>query len=370
MKMFTARLTTKALLLSTLALLFTGCQEQRVDNDSSVQLTSVTSEMLVAANDYQVEQHFTGTIRSGNTTAIGFELAGKIKLIAVDSGDQVKKGQVLAKLDTALLEAQEAELEANLAQNNADLQLAKSTLERSLSLKKQGYTSEQQLDELKGQLNSLQAAKQRLSAAVAANRLKITKSTLIAPFNGVVAKRNNNLGEVVATGSPLFTLIENNNPQAIVGVPIDIAQTLRPAQTLELTVNKKPYQGKIAGVGAEVNPITRTVPVRFTLPNNSLVLNGELVYLSYQQTIQRDGFWVPLSSLTDGIRGVWNIYILQPQSANQYQIERRDIDIIYTNGEQAYVTGAIVADERYVTQGLHKLVAGELVTLSSDIAAR
>lgn len=370
MKLFNRVYSAPTQLFFTAAILLGGCQQQSDGLKEAPRSPKVSSHILVQSDAYTISQQFTGTIRSGNTTAIGFELAGKINHLAVDSGNTVKTGQMLAKLDTSLLEAESRELQANLAQNSADLQLAKNTLSRSLELKKQGYTSEQQLDELKGQLNSLQAARQRLIAAIDANNLRIDKSTLTAPFDGVVAKRNHNLGEVVNLGSPLFTLIEHNNPQAMIGVPVNIAQVMTPKQQLTLTVNDQQYQASVAGVGAEVNPVTRTVPVRFTLPNDAPVLNGELAYLQYGKSVATKGYWIPISSLTDGLRGLWNIYVLAKYKQDQYLIERRDIEIIYTKGEQAYVTGAISPGELYVTQGLHKLVVGELVTPNANVATR
>ncbi|MCG9723191.1 efflux RND transporter periplasmic adaptor subunit [Shewanella sp. Isolate7] len=373
MTMFTAKSLARVLLWSSLSLVAGGCQQAQSPESaqgSGEHFPKVSSQRLIRSTSYDTAQVFTGSIRAGNTTAIGFELAGKIKHLAVDSGNHVKQGDLLAELDTSLLEAEKRELQASLAQNRADKELAQSTLKRSLALKKQGYASAQQLDELKGQLSSLQAAEQRLRAAIDANALRIAKSTLVAPFDGVIAKRNNNLGEVVALGAPLFTLIQHNNPQAIVGVPVSLAQTLEDSQQLTLTVKETPYLATVAGIGAEVNPVTRTVPVRLTLPKDAKVINGELAYLHYNKTVDSAGFWVPISSLTDGLRGLWNLYVLVEQEPDQYLIERRDIEILYTRGDQAFIQGAVSEDERFVTQGLHKVVVGERVTLTTQVATR
>ncbi|WP_110456416.1 efflux RND transporter periplasmic adaptor subunit [Shewanella algidipiscicola] len=370
MQRFSATTSTTVLLILVLAVTSSACQQPSEVPTIVQAAPKVATALLELAPSYQFEQQFTGTVRAGNTTGIGFELAGKIKQLTVDSGDNVAAGQVLARLDTALLEAEKREFEANLAQNSADLQLAKNTLERSLLLKQQGFASEQQLDELKGQLNSLQAGRQRLIAAIEANKLRISKSTLVAPFDGIIAIRNNNLGEVVALGSPLFTLVEQGNPQAIIGVPVNIAQTLQAGQSLPLSVNQQRYTAQIAGISAEVNPVTRTVAVRFTLPSDAPALNGELAYLYYEKTIQQPGFWIPLTSLTDGLRGLWNLYVLIPEAQERYRIERRDVDILYTRGEHAFVTGALKHGERYVTTGLHKRVVDEIVTLHSVPAPR
>ncbi|MEC4726572.1 efflux RND transporter periplasmic adaptor subunit [Shewanella sp. D64] len=366
------------ILVSTLFIgLLTACQGEVANHSNQIKFQTVTTETLTSSASYQHAQEFTGTIRAGNTTGIGFELAGKLKKITVDSGDQVETGQLLAQLDTRLLEAERQEIDASLAQNNADLNLAKSTLDRSLELQKQGYTSEQQLDELKGQLNSLLAAKNKLIASKHANVLRIEKSSLLAPFSGVISKRNSNLGEVVALGTPIFTLVQDKNPQAFVGVPIKIAQQLKTKQHVQLNVGNRNYTAQIAGIGAEVNPVTRTVPLRLSLPIDAQVINGELAYLVYEIQIQQVGYWVPISALTDGIRGLWNLYVITPNDRSDisaaedtFSVERRDIEILYTKDDMAYIQGALQVNESYISQGLHKLVVGQQVKHNTSVAAR
>lgn len=366
------------ILVSTLFIgLLTACQGEVANHSNQIKFQTVTTETLTSSASYQHAQEFTGTIRAGNTTGIGFELAGKLKKLTVDSGDQVETGQLLAQLDTRLLEAERQEIDASLAQNNADLNLAKSTLDRSLELQKQGYTSEQQLDELKGQLNSLLAAKNKLIASKHANALRIEKSSLLAPFSGVISKRNSNLGEVVALGTPIFTLVQDKNPQAFVGVPIKIAQQLKTKQHVLLNVGNRNYTAQIAGIGAEVNPVTRTVPLRLSLPIDAQVINGELAYLVYEIQIQQVGYWVPISALTDGIRGLWNLYVITPNDRSDisaaedtFNVERRDIEILYTKDDMAYIQGALQVNESYISQGLHKLVVGQQVKHNTSVAAR
>ena len=364
----------KMVMLLAAVSFLSACQDSDIQLAATPSYQSVNAQELRIDDYYQFNQEFSGSIRAGNTTGVGFELAGKINALTVDSGDSVKQGQLLAKLDTRLLLAEKNELTASLSQNQADLDLAQTTLNRSLGLQQQGYVSEQQLDEQRGQLNSLKAASNRLNAALLANQLKIEKSDLLAPFDGVISKRTHNLGEVVSLGSPVYTLIEDNNIQAYIGVPVDIANHLTTGQNADIRVRGQHYQGKIAGISAELNPITRTVELRITLPANADVINGELSYLSYQQTIASQGYWVPLSALTDGVRGLWNIYVLHPvlnpTDSELYQVERRDVEIIYTVKDKAFINGAINSNEQYVSQGLHKLVAGQLVTQQAQLATR
>lgn len=352
----------RASAISVFALVvLSACQREVTEHANSASLQKVVTMPLVFTSSYQREQIFTGTIRAGNTTGIGFELSGKLSELYVDSGTKVVQGQALAKLDTHLLEAERQEIQASLAQTQADVDLARSTLKRNLELKKSGYVSEQLLDENRNQLVSLESAKQRLMASQHANRLKLDKSQLLAPFDGSISQRLHSLGEVVSTGSPVFTLVGHMNPEAYIGIPVDIADQFSHGKQVNVSVKGQHFTATIAGISAEVNPISRTLQLRISLPKESSVINGEIVYLHQQQHVTQAGYWVPISALTDGIRGLWNIYIVTSDKA-EAKIERRDVEIIYTTQDMAYIQGAIQENEHYVNQGLQKLVVGQAVS--------
>ncbi|WP_351075315.1 efflux RND transporter periplasmic adaptor subunit [Shewanella sp. CAL98-MNA-CIBAN-0140] len=361
-KTFTPFIRYWALGLSLIVL--SGCGSEVKEHSQTIEYQTVLSQTLVLNDHYQHMQTYTGTIRSANTTGIGFELAGKLNNILVDSGDTVTKGQTLAQLDTDLLIAEKQQLQASLLQTQADIDLAKNTLVRTQKLKLQNYVSEQQLDETQQQVISLQANQKRIEASLRATTLKLEKSTLLAPFSGKISQRFHNVGEVIALGSPVFTLIGNSQPLAYIGVPIDIAQQLTTQQMVDVRVGKQTFSAEIAGISAEVNTISRTVQLRILLPDSARVINGEIAYLAYQQDVQQPGYWVPMSALTDGVRGLWNVFLLAKAEQDYYLIERRDVDIIYTNEQQAYIQGAIQATDMIVSQGLHKLVVSQKVTLA------
>lgn len=362
----TARRSWRTISVCVFALVtLSACQKEVTEHATTTVLPTVTSQALILTPSYQHEQTFTGTIRAGNTTGVGFELAGKLNELQADSGIKVKQGQILAILDTRLLEAERQEIQASLAQTQADVDLATSTLKRNQELKKSGYVSEQLLDENRSQLNSLAAAKNRLLASQHANQLKLDKSILVAPFDGTISQKLHNLGEVVTAGSPVFTLVGNINPEAYIGVPVALAEQFHAGQQVQVSVQDQTFTAEIAGISAEVNPVSRTLQLRISLPQDARVINGEIAYLHQQQQIEQAGYWVPISALTDGIRGLWNLYVIA-NDEQQSIIERRDVEILYTTQDMAYIQGAIEPNEIYVSQGLHKLVVGQSV---STIAA-
>lgn len=348
--------------------LLSACQKATVP--STPQYQTVSTRSFIASPSYQQTQQFSGEVRSTNTTAIGFELSGKINQLHVDIGDNVKRGQLLAKLDTQLLTTEQNEIKANLTENQASLDLANSTLKRSFSLKQKNYISDQKIDELKGQVNRLSATRNQLKAAYSANQLKIEKSNIIAPFDGIISQRHHHMGEVTSTGTPIYTIVQSNSPQAYIGVPVDIAKTLALDDQVNIRIANHNYPASIKGISAALNPVTRTVELRFSLPQDSQVINGEIAYFTHINDLDVAGYWVPISALTDGIRGLWNIYVLTPSSDQYFNVERRDIDILYSNQDQAYIQGPISVKQHYIDQGSHKLVSGQKVNISNQLAEK
>ena len=340
--------------------LMTACNPKTPQNNTK-QLDIVSTATLILSNYYQKEVIYTGRVNAANTTRLSFELAGKINLIAADTGNKINKGQMIATLDNQILNAKKAEIDAKIIQNKSLLKLAESTLSRSNSLNKNAYISAQRLDEVKSQQKSLLAAQQILKASRKSMLLQLDKSILYAPFSGVISQRHCNLGEVISQGKPVFTLV-GDTPEAYIGVPLKIATNLTVNQRVSVEINKHILKAHIAGIGAEINPITHTVEIRLSLPNTLTVFNGQIANLRHQQKMNQSGFWVPISALTEGIKGRWNMYLVK-SNLNEAKIEKRDIDVIYTQNNQAYVNGAIKSGEQYINKGLHKFVNGQLVKL-------
>ena len=133
-----------------------------------------------------------GTLAADESVVIAPEIAGRVTALGFKEGERVEKGQVLVKLDTAILDAE-------LKQQQADLGLARDTFERNRSLNQRGVGTQVAFDEATAKLAAAEARVQ-LSQA------KLAQSTLIAPLNGVVGLRAVSVGDYVAVGKQLITL--------------------------------------------------------------------------------------------------------------------------------------------------------------------
>jgi membrane fusion protein (multidrug efflux system) len=216
---------------------------------------SVTSAKVQAA-EWSATRSAIGTLVAVRGVTLGAELAGTVREIGFDSGASVKRGAVLVKLDTSAEDAQ-------LAAASADAQLAQVNLERARMLRKAGSNAQADLDT--AEARALAAA-----ASVANLKAVIAKKTIRAPFDGQVAIRQVELGQVLAPGAPITSLHSVSPIHADFWLPQQALAELRPRQRVLLRTDvfpKAEWSGEITVVNPEVDPATRNVRIRATFPN-------------------------------------------------------------------------------------------------------
>ncbi len=377
-----------------LAALLGGCNSSSSEPEvqaEQLHIASVNAMTLTPSDHYMVTREYVGIVQAGQQSNLGFELGGKIAQIFVDVGDKIQEGDPLIVLDTQLLKTSADQLTAQQAQITAQLELVNANLKRQNTLKKKGFSAESEIDNLNSQRNALRANYRQVGATLAANRLQQEKSTIYAPYSGTISARYISKGDVVNTGSPTLTLLASNRKEAHVGIPAK--QLLRVNQLSQssatntenaantdgkkqwvLRIGGKTYTTTLLNPGASVNLNSRSITLRFELPDSVTAIDGELAYLQLDDKHDDNGYWVPLSAMTDGLRGVWNVYVLSEKSADEnntlesskkkLRVERRSVQVLYANGKQAYISGAVNAGEKLVSDGLHRLVPGQTVVIS------
>lgn len=351
------------LCLILLALLLSGCSPV-TESEETPALTRVIAQPLQASDHYPVLHRFNGRVIAPEHSQIGFELAGRIATLHKGRGEPVAAGELLATLDTRLLTVEAKELAARTAQNEAELTLARQTLDRLTALRQQQFSSRQALDEQQSKVRMLEASANQLAAALEANRVKQEKSQLRAPFNGIVVSREQALGAVVAAGQPLFSLTRSGQWEADIGVPVKQAESLIVGQHYPLQSGAQSLEGRLLNLGVQVDGQTHTRTARFQLGGEQLA-EGQLITLLHQTREPTRAYEVPLTALTQGLRGSWTLYLLNDETPPR--VVSRDVTLLQQDGERAWISGALNGQEQLVSDGLHKLVPGQQVTVTTSV---
>ncbi len=349
------------------ATLLVGCAgEPENPKLGRVDVATVDTLLAKEQSSFTIQREFAGLVLPRQSTDVGFERAGEVVTIAVDEGDVVTAGQLVAALDTELLDTERRELEAQLDELAARVDLNASNLRRALELETKGFAAEQEIDELTAEKATLTANQARVEAALAANAERLDQSALVTPFGGTVSRRFVDGGTVVAAGAPVLRIIESGTLEARVGVPVRIHDRFERGDRVELRAAGRRYEGTILGIGNDVTRATLTVPLRIGFVGDGIAVPGDQAWIAFDDDVPNTGFWVPETALTDGLRGLWNIYTVAPTTDGESAtIEQRDVRILYAEEGRTFVTGALADGEQIVASGLQRLVPGQQVRINT-----
>ena len=223
----------------------------------------VSTLRVEPASGFGRRRIYTGRVEPFRHAELGFERAGLLQQVLVREGDPVRAGEVLARLDSALLEAKRAELAAGVRTAEADLALAQATLKRYQGSVDQGAVTRQALDEAREGARSAAAGLELARARIASVDLDIAKSALRAPFDGVVTRRGADEGRVLGAGEPVLRVQEAAAPEIRVGVASPLADTLHPGAEYRLTWRGRDLPARLRAVLPVRDGAARTVDALF-----------------------------------------------------------------------------------------------------------
>ncbi len=316
---------------------------------------------------YAVQRQFVGRIEARRQSRVGFELGGLVTELLVDEGELVEPGQVIGRLDTARLAVQLERLEGRRVELEANIGLARAPRIRQERLTSKGHVSLQRYDEARfgeqGQLGRLQ----QVDAQIASNRLDMEKSELKAPFGAIVARRFADEGIVIAAGDPVFDLLERTNPEVRIGLAGGAVAAIAVGQEHELLVRGHRVSATVRAILPVRDRNTRSVDVALTLhaPLNG-IRPGDLARLEITRRVDAPGFWLPLTALTESSRGLWAVYVANGSEGETGVIERRELEMLHQETDRVFVRGTLANDDRVVVAGIHRLVPGQSVRITSS----
>lgn len=321
---------------------------------------AVQTAVFRLSDRYAIAARYEGRVEARRQLGIGFEQGGTIVEVLADEGDRVAKGDLLARLDTRALMAERSAQVAARDALVAQLELARLTADRQKTLLERQHASGQRYDEARLQVASLEAELRRAEAAIAAVDVAISKSDITAPFDAVVAARHLDDGVRVAPGQAVLSLLEDRTPEFRLGLPEDIALGLGTGSVLPVTIGGEDYAGRLLRVRPEVDPATRTVSVLLALDGAPHLPEGMLGTMTLDREVRGEGAWVPVDALSEGIRGLWTLFVLEDRAGGAVA-RRETVELLHVDGDRAYVRGAVPDGARFVVSGSHRLAEGQPV---------
>ena len=239
----------------------------------SSSLAVTTTEVSVSRLPLRIPA--SGTIQAVDEIIIGSEIAGlAIEELLADEGEQVKQGQVLARLNRSILEAQLAQANAQIAAAQAMAAEAEANRSRAVELGKKGFASKQLIDQRQAAAQSQRAQVAIYAAQREELEARLAQTVITAPADGVIAKRGVSQGQVVGNGTELFRIIRDGKLEWQAELPDHQIASLREGQTATLTAAGGAIEGTIRLVSETVDARSRNGVVHVALPADERLKHG------------------------------------------------------------------------------------------------
>ena len=312
-----------------------------------------------------------GTLQGFVQSPIAARASGYVKRWYKDIGSRVEKGELLAELETPEIDQQLSQAVAAREQAASSLTLATSSMQRWEALRKKDAVSQQELDERRS--GDAQARANLAAADANVERLRQLEGfkRVVAPFAGVITRRNVDVGDLIdagGAGRALFMLTQTDPLRVYVNVPQSYAQLIKPGQEVSVTQAEllgQTFHGKVARTSASIDAATRTMQIEVSLPNrDGALLPGAYVQVSLPLQSSKA---LTISTNALLFRGE-GMRVAVVDSASRVRL--RPIKIGRNYGETVEVLDGIAGTDQLVLNPSDSLAEGDQVAIApAPIAA-
>jgi len=308
------------------------------------------------------------TSRDGSVAS---RIAGNVERVHVLAGSSVLKGDLLAELNTELLEiavtqakADAAEAQAAIATARVRSESAQTRFERIAALKDSGSVSQRQFDDsqtdvfvARSELAEAEAAEKSSQARLAETQYRLERSNIAAPFSGVVIEVNTIPGAYIQAGTPIVRLIDTGSFEVQASVPTRYVSSLQPGQSVAANMETgDELKLELRAILPLEDPSTRTRAVRFSAPDLDGIDNiavGQSLTIQVPVGQARSVLSVPKDALIQSPAG-WSVFV-----AAEGKAEARNVQLGVPLGGRYEVLNGLNEGDMVVIRGNERLRPGQ-----------
>lgn len=347
-----------------LSLLLVACESQ---HDAAPQMeTRPVRAQQVQLKKLTKPTSYSGEVKARYVTDLAFRVAGKLVERKVDVGVEVKKGQLLARIDPTDYKLSVLSSTAQVNSAQADVDKARADLARYKNLLEKGAVSRTEFDHYQNVYNTTMAKLKQTKALLDVDENKANYTDLFADADGVITEILAERGQVVAQGQAIMRLARPQEKEISINVSENRLDELN--KTNELSVSLWAYpqlklRGKIREISPNADPVTRTYNVRVTLLNPPEEVHlGMTATVILQRSTPQAVALLPLSALYAQGENP-SVWIVDTQT---HQVKLTPIQLSEFYGNYVTVIQGLSDGQWVVTAGTHKLHEGQKVRLLDE----
>jgi membrane fusion protein, multidrug efflux system len=343
--------------MAAVVLLVGACGGAKPDEATVTQPAAVRA-VPVASIAVATQTRAVGTLAPRDEIRLAFKVGGVVDSVRVESGDRVRKGQVLAEL-------KRAEVDATVSQAAEGVEKARRDLQRAEQLRKDEVATEEQVQDL---TTAYHVARSSLDAA----RFNARFARIEAPVDGIVFERMVEGGELVQPGQPVLVVGSTDSGWVVrVGLADRDAVRIDSGAAAQVTFDAFPgraFAGKVTRIGAAADRVTGTFEVEVEVsPQGARFARGLVAKvalpLAHLPDAASSATVVPITALVEADGQHATVYVLDRE---KNVARRKDVTLGPLLGEQVIVTAGLVVGEPVITDGAAWLTDGRSVRVVTD----
>ena len=318
--------------------------------------------VTVGETAYEAGHEYAAEVRARVESRLGFRVAGKIVRRAVEPGQRVQAGQLLAQLDARDYQLAAEAARAQVASATTQRDLAAADLKRFQSLRDQGFISGAEMERRSAQLKAAQATLDQARAQLASQGNQAGYTQLLADAGGVVTGVDAEVGQVVAAGTPVVRLAQDGPRDVVFAVPEDRVAAVRVGQpvTVRAWASDGQWHGSVREVAAAADPVTRTYAVKVALAGEAPPLGATVTVVPQQSGAQGAAvIKLPTSALRREGAGT-AVWVFDEASSS---VRSQPVQVAGADGNEAVIADGLTPGMRVVASGVHVLAPGQKVSV-------
>ena len=346
-----------------------GATLRKETDNLAVPVVSVVTPKRVAASQEIV---LPGNVQPFITSPIFSRTNGYLRSWYFDIGARVKKGELLAVIETPEIDKQLEQSRGNLSTAEANLRLAEITMNRYQELLKSHAVSQQDVDNAVGTYHANKAIVDANQGNVKQFETLQSFEKIYAPFDGILTARNTDIGDLINSGSngnvktDLFHIAQPDVLRVYVSVPEEYSQVAKPGLGATLSLAEFPgkeFPGKLVRTSNEINAATRTLNVEVDVNNpTGQLITGSYAQVHFKVPGQVSTFIIPVETLlfrSEGLR----IAVVSGGKAELVQVTPG-----HDFGDTIEIVSGLKGNESVISSPPDSIVSGQQVRIAQPTA--
>ena len=356
------------LILLTVSLLFSACEnkEEKIEIKESIKSVYITMPKI---NKDKEKRVFNAIASSNNQIKLSFKVQGNLNYFNLRNGDEVKKGDLLASLDSKPYELKVSQVKYAHSEAKSALQNAKSIYDRTKKLYINQNASVSDIDNARANYNASKAKVNNVSKELEYAKLQLSYTKLYAPISGYISSKFVSQNENIAVGTPIVLVSDKLVDEVSVHLPESYINKIKKGDDVKVTftsIDEKIFDASISEISKFISTNSKTYLVIVKLKKSTGNIKSGMsadVSFSVLNQEKQEILKVPSNSVLNDKNGYF-VYILEKRN-NKYFIQRKDVTIGKLQDDGFEVFSGLQRSDLVLKAGMSQVFENMEVTIGN-----